>query len=161
MTVARKTKAKASPGRPTKYDERFCRLALDLARLGLTNAQMAKSFGVTTSTFSLWLATHEPFSDAIKEGREVADANVVRALYERACGYSHPAVKIMQYEGDPVTVNYTEHYPPDPVSCIFWLRNRRPESWRNNPSPEDGQEIPAPVKVEVNVVDARKRRAEA
>jgi hypothetical protein len=27
-------------------------------------------------------------------------------------------------------VAYTRHYPPDTQACIFWLRNRRSQNWR-------------------------------
>ena len=27
--------------------------------------------------------------------------------------------------------HYTEHYPPDPTSMCFWLKNRRPDRWRD------------------------------
>jgi len=42
----------------------------------------------------------------------MADAEVAEKLYQRACGYSHPTVKIMQYEGQPIEVEYIQHYPP-------------------------------------------------
>jgi hypothetical protein len=150
-------KEKSQGGRPTKYDSRFCRIATDLSRLGLTNEQMAKSFDVSVSTFKLWMATYPEFSAALKDGREVSDANVVRSLYERAMGYTHDAVKILQDKGQPVIVPYKEHYPPDATALIFWLKNRRPDLWRNNPSPEDMDEVPNPVKVEITVVDGRKK----
>jgi hypothetical protein len=44
--------------------------------------------------------------------------------------YSHPAVKIMKSGGRPLTVAYTQHYPSDTQACLFWLRNRRPQNWR-------------------------------
>ena len=28
-------------------------------------------------------------------------------------------------------VPYTEHVPPDTTAMIFWLKNRRPEQWRD------------------------------
>jgi len=31
-----------------------------------------------------------------------------------------------------VTANYTVQLPPDVRACIFWLRNRRPEQWRES-----------------------------
>jgi hypothetical protein len=150
-------RGKRSGGRPTKYDERFCKIVTRFAKLGLTNEQMAKTLDIALATFKNWMTSHPEFLAALKEGREVADANVVQSLYERAMGYEHDAVKILLDKGTPVIVPYRERYPPDATALIFWLRNRRPDLWRNNPSPEDGQEVPAPVKIEVNVVDARKR----
>ena len=31
---------------------------------------------------------------------------------------------------DGVFLPYVEHFPPDTTACIFWLKNRRPEVWR-------------------------------
>ena len=47
------------------------------------------------------------------------------------CGYTHDAVKIFQHQGEPVRVPYREHVPPDTTAAIFWLKNRRPEEWRD------------------------------
>jgi hypothetical protein len=58
---------------------------------------------------------------------------VERSLYHRAVGYSYDAVKIFMPggKGKPVIVPYREHMPPDTVACIFWLKNRRREEWRD------------------------------
>ena len=64
---------------------------------------------------------------------DAAFAEVAEKLFRRATGYSHEAVKIV---ADAKTkeqhiVPYVEHYPPDTTACIFWLKNRRPEAWRD------------------------------
>src|SRR5271169_6087785 len=56
----------------------------------------------------------------------------VKPPRQRATGYSHPAVKVfMKRDGTTVEHKYTEHYPPDPTSMIWWLKNRRPDRWRD------------------------------
>ena len=50
---------------------------------------------------------------------------------QRARGYSHPAVKIMQYEGRPIEVECIQHYSPDTQAASLWLRNRQPAKWRD------------------------------
>ena len=76
---------------------------------------------------------HEEFSSALKKGKDPADSRVERSLYHRAIGYSYDAVKIFMPAGKdkPVIVPYREHVPPDTVACIFWLKNRRREEWRD------------------------------
>jgi hypothetical protein len=32
----------------------------------------------------------------------------------------------------PVYAPYIEHVPPDVTACIFWLKNRDPEHWRDS-----------------------------
>jgi hypothetical protein len=104
-----------------------------LCRLGATNDDVANFFGVATSTIGKWIAEIPSFSDALKAGREKADAEVADRLYRRALGYSHPAVKIFAdvKSGEEKIVEYTKHYPPDTTACIFWLKNRRPDVWRD------------------------------
>lgn len=117
-------------GRPTAFRDEFPEQARKLCLLGATNEKLADFFGVAVSTVDKWLAEIPEFSGAVREGREDADANVARSLYQRALGYSHPAVKIQQYQGDVIETPYTEHYPPDTEAAKWWLRNRQPELWR-------------------------------
>jgi hypothetical protein len=55
-------------------------------------------------------------------------------LYERAIGYNYEAVKIFMPANreKPVIVPYIEHVPPDVTACIFWLKNRDPQHWRDS-----------------------------
>ncbi len=72
-----------------------------------------------------------------------ADGDIALSLYQRAKGYSHPAVKIFAPTGDSVTplvVPYTEHYPPDTAAAKHWLHNRQRGKWREAQS-EDAQHM--------------------
>jgi hypothetical protein len=82
-------------------------------------------------TLNHWKDAHPEFLHSLKQGKEVADAQVEKSLYERALGYSHPEVKVFNNAGEIITYEVTKHYPPDPTSMIFWLKNRRPEQWRD------------------------------
>lgn len=123
-------KAKAN-GRPTVFKPEYVDLARKFCMLGATNAELARMFGVSGSTLDNWIKDKPTFSAAVKEGREEADAKVASSLFHRATGYSHEAVKIFVEKGRPIVVPYTEHYPPDATSMIFWLKNRRPDLWRD------------------------------
>jgi hypothetical protein len=46
-------------------------------------------------------------------GRAVTDATVIRALFERAKGYSHKVSRTTLYRGKEQTVTNTVSYPPD------------------------------------------------
>jgi hypothetical protein len=41
------------------------------------------------------------------------------------------------------TVEYKEHVPPNPTSIIFWLKNRRPDRWRDKHDVETSGEVRA------------------
>ena len=93
-------------GRPTKYDPDYCKWATKLCLLGATNEELATSFNVSVSTIDNWIADIPEFLGAIKEGREQADAKVSKSLYDTAL------------EGNT-------------TAQIFWLKNRRPRTWRD------------------------------
>jgi transcriptional regulator with XRE-family HTH domain len=104
-----------------------------LAQLGATEPRICEVFGISIQTLSKWRQKNSEFDDALKRGRDFADAEVANSLYKRAIGFSHPAVKIFC---DPKTgareiVDYVEQYAPDTTACIFWLKNRQPGMWRD------------------------------
>ena len=125
--------AKHPGGRPTKYRPEFAEQARKLCRLGATDLDVANFFEVAVSTIYAWKITQPEFSDAIKRGKEVADDLVSERLFARATGYSHDAVKIFLPRGtrEPVYARYVEHHAPDTTAAIFWLKNRRPDQWRD------------------------------
>lgn len=119
-------------GRPSKYRPEFDGQAVKLCKLGATDRELAEFFGVTESTLNLWKLDHQGFSESLKRGKQESDERVEQSLYRRALGYKHDAVKIlMTKDGDVYREEYVEHYPPDTVACIFWLKNRRPDLWRD------------------------------
>lgn len=132
MKVKARPEERKKPGQPTKYrGEETTRQARKACLMGATDQDLAELFDVHVDTIAEWKVVHAEFSDALKGAKAEADARVQRSLFERALGYSHPAVKILQDKGNPVVVPYTEHYPPDTTACIFWLKNRQPALWRD------------------------------
>jgi len=118
-------------GQPTKYKSQYASQAYKLALLGATNEKLADFFEVHGDTIAEWINVQPEFSDALKEGRDLADAKVSESLYNRAIGYSHKAVKMqLDRTGKWQTMEYTEQYPPDTLAAIFWLKNRQPDRWR-------------------------------
>ena len=116
-------------GRPSEYKDEYAHLARKFCLLGATNPQLAEFFDVSVTTIDNWLASKPEFLGAVKEGREYADAHVGESLYQRACGYSHPEEKIFCKDGEVTRVETIKHYPPDPTSLVFWLKNRRRDLW--------------------------------
>lgn len=118
-------------GRPSKFKPEFLEQARKLAALGATDRDAAEFFEVTESTLHLWKHTQPGFSEALKVGKETADARVEQSLYRRALGYSHDEVHITVYEGVVTQTPIVKHYAPDTTAAIFWLKNRQPEFWRD------------------------------
>lgn len=127
--MAKKVKKKA--GRPSKYKPAYAKQARKLCLLGATDDDLADFFGVTDTTIDTWKKKHPEFLASLKEAKKEANAKVVKSLFQRACGYEHEAVHFSAYEGDVTETPYIKHYPPDTTACIFWLKNRDRENWRD------------------------------
>ena len=117
--------------RPTKFQEEYIPIIKLLAEKGCTDQEMATAIGVTEQTFNNWKKSQPEFFESLKEAKEIADKRVERSLYERAIGYTHPEEKIFNNNGAIIRANTHKHYPPDPTSMIFWLKNRKPKEWRD------------------------------
>lgn len=118
-------------GRPTDYKDEYCEQAKKLCLLGATDKQLADFFSVTEQTVNNWKNDHPEFFESLKEGKQLADAKVAESLYNRARGYEHTEDKVFNDNGTPMVVPTIKHYPPDSTACIFWLKNRDPEKWRD------------------------------
>lgn len=78
------------------------------ARDGLTDEQLAEKIGITATTLYDWKNKFPEISEALKKGKEVVDYEVENALLNKALG-------------------------GDTTAQIFWLKNRRPDKWRDKP----------------------------
>jgi hypothetical protein len=105
----------------SKYEARFAEQAFKLALYGLIEKQMADVFGVSHSALRNWRETYEEFESALVRSKEIADAEVTHALYQRAVGC--PAEKIFREKdkttGTMVTVRVPYRELPDPITCRF------------------------------------------
>jgi hypothetical protein len=127
------------PGRPTLYKPENNELARKFCLLGATNEDLAGLFDVALRTIDNWLATLPEFAAAVKQGRDIADADVVQSLHSRATGYSYETEKIFHYRGEVTRVPHTVHCPPETRACVFWLRNRRRRHWLEKAQPPEEQ----------------------
>lgn len=105
------------------------------ARDGLTDEQIARNIGISRSTLSAWKKSYPDISDALKKGKDVVDIEVENALLQRARGTIITEVVITDSEKDGrKTVTRQTEIPPDVTAAIFWLKNRRPDRWRDKPA---------------------------
>lgn len=121
------------------------------ARDGTIDEDIARKLGVAYSTFREYVKKYPALAAALKRGKEVADVEVENALFKRAVGYTYDEVT---REGaiDPetgekllvVTKVVTKEVQPDVTAQIFWLKNRRPDKWR------DRQDINHSGNMEIN-----------
>ena len=76
------------------------------ARDGLTDQQIAQRMGIGVRTLYEWKKKHPQFSQTLKSGKEVVDYAVENALLKKALA-------------------------GDVGACCFWLKNRRPDKWKD------------------------------
>ena len=86
------------------------------ARDGLTDEQIAHNIGISISTLNNWTNKYVEILESLKKGKEVVDYAVENALLKNAL------------KGDT-------------TAQIYWLKNRRPDKWRDKPGYEDTREL--------------------
>lgn len=86
------------------------------ARDGLTDEQIAHNIGISISTLNNWKNKYVEILESLKKGKEVVDYAVENALLKNAL------------KGDT-------------TAQIYWLKNRRPDKWRDKPGYEDTREL--------------------
>ena len=108
------------------------------ARDGLTEEQIAHNMGISRKTLYEWKSKYSDICDTLKRGKEVVDIQVKKNKKKRALGYSYKEVtreKIFNPETGQCelmpTKEVTKEVVPDTTAQIFWLKNRRPDMWRD------------------------------
>lgn len=101
-----------------------------IASLGLTDEEIAVILGISPRTLNYWKKNPE-FLQALKRGKLKADFQVTKKLYENAKNGDNTAI-------------------------IFWLKNRRPDLWRDRSQVELSGQVTMPDnKLIVEVVHVR------
>lgn len=114
------------------------------ARDGLTDEQIAHNMNISCSTFYKYKNEYSEITESLKKGKEVVDYEVESSLLKKAFGYNakvlkHIKVKKADYNDEGYKVNEREeivevydevHIPADVTAQIFWLKNRKPDKWR-------------------------------
>jgi transcriptional regulator with XRE-family HTH domain len=121
------------------------------ARNGLTDEQIAANIGISRSTLNEWKNRFSDISDILKRGKEIVDIQVENALLKRALGYTYKETtreaqfnpQTEQYEM-VVTKEVTKEVVPDTTAQIFWLKNRKPEEWRDKKDVEHSGSVNNP-----------------
>lgn len=102
------------------------------ARDGLTDEQIATKMGICRDTLIQWKKKYPDISDALKRGKDVVDIQVENALLKRALGYEYEEVSEKYEMGILVEKKVIKkQVVPDTTAQIFWLKNRKPDEWRD------------------------------
>lgn len=151
----KKNKEENKGGRPTKYEEKYNEQARKLCLLGYTDKELADFFEICEATLNNWKIEYPEFLESIKKGKDIADAEVVESLFQRATGYEHEETKFFQYEGSIISEDTVKHYPPDVGAAALWLKNRQTIKWakvERMRAEREEEENKSPTKVEIEII---------
>lgn len=133
------------------------------ARDGLTEDQIAKNMGISIRSLTDWKIKYPAILASLKKGKAPVDQEVENALLKRALGYQYEET-ITEIEevptgrtddnGRPI-MKQQKHIKkvmktalPDTTAQIFWLKNRKPNRWRDK---QDMTMNTEPVRIVIDV----------
>ena len=93
-----------------------------IASLGLTDEEIAVILGISSRTLNYW-KKNPSFLQALKRGKLKADFQITKSLYDKAKA-------------------------GDTTAIIFWLKNRRPDLWRDRQQVEHSGEVGVKITAE-------------
>ncbi len=119
-------------GRPTLYEgEKTDQAVFEFAsHYPVIDSQIAEFLGIQVSTLNNWKKMHPSFVESLKKAKDTIDNVIISSLFKRAKGFREKEAKVFCHEGMIISEEFEKVYPPDPTSMIFWLKNRRPDEWR-------------------------------
>ena len=129
------------------------------ARDGLVDEQIARNMGITAKTLYEWKNKYSEICETLKRGKEVVDREVENALLKRALGYEYDEVT-KERVIDPetgfsemrITKVVTKQVVPETAAICFWLKNRKPEEWRDKQ--DINANVDSTINIKVNIDDA-------
>ena len=99
------------------------------ARDGMTEQEIARSLRINRSTLYRWKSEHPELAAALRKGKEAVDYQVDSPLLHTA-----------------LSGNTTAQ--------LFWLRNRRPDKWKDKPDPKTDPDLTGGVVLLAPVMDS-------
>jgi len=146
-------------GRKTKYTNKFPGRVEIMARGGMIEVDMAAELGVSVKTFEDYKKRYPLFLQSLKKGKETVDDIVVAKLLTRALGYEYDEIVKERILANgkksnvmAITKVTTKHVHPDVTAMIFWLKNRRPEEWREQKHVDPEQQVTPELKQTINIL---------
>ena len=123
------------------------------ARDGLTDEQIATKIGINRATLYKWIDRFSDIGNALKQGKEPVDIDVEDSMVKSALGHRVTIKKPIKIRTEKrlkkkdkdgreyeIGVSVEEHIeyvdeeiyiPPNVTAQIFWLKNRKPEQWKD------------------------------
>jgi hypothetical protein len=140
---SRKEASKKPSGRPKdvlKLDKKINEDILLMAgSAGYSIERTAKILGVPKITLLNFLQKRPHMYEAFRNGREIANLEIIKALKKRACGMSLPDTKFATFEGEITDQKeYQKHFLPDVSAIKLWLVNNA--GWHSENPEKSGED---------------------
>ena len=95
--------------------------------------------GCSSRTLWRWTKECPELAQALGISKDVTNGKVEQALLKRALGYDYDEITEELVEGQMRTTKVVrKHVSPDVKACLSWLYSRRPDRWRAQQEPLDG-----------------------
>jgi hypothetical protein len=120
------------------------RFMIYLYAQGKTTDQVCQLMGISYSTLMRLRTRFPTLWHSVSKTKDFVDAQIEQALFRRSVGYSYKTKRTEyvideatgkiaedKYGRQMVKVSEQEHHEPPNVDAIkFWLRNRKPDQWK-------------------------------
>lgn len=116
--------------------------------------EIAEKLGISKTSFYKYQKIHAEFADALKRGKEVADAEVEQSLKKECVGYYYDETTttrtaLVDEETGQITnilkvetKTIKRYARPSSTAIAYYLNNRLPDKWKNRiVTATDGSEI--------------------
>jgi len=92
--------------------------------------------GISIRSLTDWKQRFPAIVSSLKNGKAPVDQQVENALFKNAMGYDYEeTITEIEDLGNGKQKKHVrkikKHRPPDTTAQIFWLKNRRPDKWRD------------------------------
>ena len=115
-------------GAPTGYKPEIIESVAKLAKMGMSNVEIAEFLGKPNQTFSDWIKKYPELSGALARARLHPTGKVVAAMYKNALG-AQTVDEIYDDKGN-LLKRIVRTKEPNQAAIQFWLKNRDPNEWR-------------------------------
>lgn len=102
-----------------------------IASKGMSDSEFEVIYGLSSGTVSKWRKHYPGFDKAVTDGRTVADANVLFALYQNCVGFSYTEEQAVGGR-DPTVLSVKRYKPGETTAQKHWLGSRLRADWPQN-----------------------------
>lgn len=127
---------------------------------GITDKEFADIMELHVSTIHRY-KQDENFLRLLKKAKGQADELVEMSLFKNAVGFSVMETQLHNYQGEITKTLVEKHYKGETAAQFIWLKNRRPDMWRDKIEgnagalPEDEEENFKEVHIHVHASNSK------